>query len=234
MLKKSGVFLQENLHMILNNKQTILDTPEYFFSELFGAEMIFRYKYLIHVSTGNISLGVLLKLWNDKTLIKPCTKCGGDFHVYYWDGLIGYSRVHDYKGVCYGCGEYDSVLITENPEDDMMKDLKDKIDHAKSVIRDNKNEEIANIIQAGIGQHFSWSQGLVPAVPEIKEIIKPKTIPMDIEDVVRSLNGKPIKPKQIIESDESKQEFKSNRARGFVFTDNGLKIYNDKDYIHKK
>jgi hypothetical protein len=235
MLKKSGGFLQENLHLILNNKQTILDTPEYFFSGLFGAEMVFRYKYLIHISTGNIPLGALLKLWNDKTLIKPCAKCGGDFHIYYWDGLIGYSRVHDYMGVCYACGEYDSVVTGENPEDDMMKDLTDKIDHAKSIIREKPNEEIAKIIKPGVRQHFSWSKGLVPEIPEVKEIIKPKTVPMDIEDVVRSLKGEPIEPKQIIESaDESKREFKSNRARGFVFTDNGLKIYNDKDYLQKK
>jgi hypothetical protein len=85
----------------------------------------------------------------------------------------------------------------------------------------HRNLEIKNIITPGIPQHFSWSKGLVPAVPEIAEIIKPKTVPVDIFDLVKILNGKRIK-KNTKKSNDAKPEQKFHGKPKVLFSDNGV------------
>jgi hypothetical protein len=148
--------------------------------------MRFGYKYLVD-DLIVIPLGVLLKLWEDGALIKPCCKCAeGKVYVYAWTIFIGYEKHCNYRGVCDNCEEINDVAASE------MDDFRDKFEHAKEIVSDNRNIEIKNVIKPGIPQHFSWSKGLVPEVPEIADIIKAKAIPVDRETLIEVLNGKHI------------------------------------------
>jgi hypothetical protein len=199
-LNNTSIFLKSYLQKILDKKQSILKKEELFFHNI--GYMRFGFKYFVDDFV-NLPLGILIKLWEDGTLIKPCDKCNdGKVHIFVWTVFIGHEKHRHYKGVCNNCKE---IIDVYDPEID---DFNDKFDHVKKIISNNQNVEIKNIIKPGIPQHFSWSKGLVAAIPEIAEIIKEKAIPVDRETLIKVLkNGKHIKKQSHKVSVEPVQKF---------------------------
>jgi hypothetical protein len=223
-LDETGKFLQENLTLILKNKQTILNTPKYFFSKL-PLAFIFVGIGPWSEYTVSLPLGVLIKLWSDGTLIQQCEKCeSGRSHIYHWFGNTirpqyekGYGHYH-YLGVCDKCFEVNSVHKNGASDgQEPIEDFKRRCGIAKNVSQENENKEIAKIIDPGEPRRFSWSKGLTEGRPEIKKIIKPKTVPVDIDDLVKILKGEPVDLGYLSEVPEEKQRFQGKTV-GFYFS----------------
>jgi hypothetical protein len=212
----TGLFLKSNLRKILDKKQLILNTEELFFSDV--GYMRFGFKYFVD-DLVNLPMGILIKLWENGSLIKPCNKCtNGNAHIYIWRAFIGYQQHCHYKAVCDCCKEINDVDMPQ------MDDFRDKFEHVKEIVKKNRNVEIKNIIKPGAPQHFSWSKGLVPEIPEISEIIKPKAIPVDREMLIKVLNGQRLKrPHKVVPTKQEQQfhpkpkvMFSSQKGEGLI------------------
>jgi hypothetical protein len=192
--KQSDTLLEKYLPLIKENQQLILNTPEYFFVKV-PASLRIQFGRFIGVANVcvTLSIGVLIKLWNDGTLIMPCEKCNnGRVHIYWWWGDILHNPHYRYFGICDSCGDIASSVYKEEKSSlekslDPIQIFKERVKHARRISASNENTEVANIIDPGVPQHFSWSKGLVPAIPAIKQVIKPKVIPVSFIKLIEIL-----------------------------------------------
>jgi hypothetical protein len=199
-LDQSEMLLQKHLHLIKENELRILKTPKYFFAEppAAGLSLAMAYYSSFYV---NLPVGVLIKLWNDGTLIMPCEKCNkGKVHIFHWWGNTirpqyegGGSGFYVYKGICDSCGEIVRVHKEGRDKHRLEESLEpihifqERLEHARRISASNENEEIAKIIDPGVPQHFSWSKGVVPEIPATKQVITPQVIPVSFAELIQIL-----------------------------------------------
>jgi hypothetical protein len=101
-LENEWRLLTENLRLIINNSKTIIEKKKYFHTPVAVAKINASF-----LGSRNISLGVLLLLWNDGLLKDKCPLCGNDAFIIKASGsvLIGKNKWYGYciecnKGVC--------------------------------------------------------------------------------------------------------------------------------------
>ncbi len=91
--------VRDNLDRILEQADTILETPEKFHCLLHAAHF--------GLTTGpnwQIPLGVLLLLWQDGKLITTCLHCAGKTHIVgAWGSPL--SGANTFTGICINCKE---------------------------------------------------------------------------------------------------------------------------------
>jgi hypothetical protein len=91
--------VRDNLDRILEQADTILETPEKFHCLLHAAHL-----GLVTGPSWQIPLGVLLLLWKDGKLITICPHCAGNTHIL-GAGGSPLSGANTFTGICVNCRE---------------------------------------------------------------------------------------------------------------------------------
>jgi hypothetical protein len=82
---------------------------------------------------------------------------------------------------------YRKRIAVSKTGNDLLSEFFKQIDIVKKFYYGTQNLEEAIILRKGIPAHFEWAKGHVPEIPEIKKVVKPKTVPVDIYTLIKKL-----------------------------------------------
>lgn len=91
------------MKQIFDNRDLILATPKYSNIQVEGASLQSPY-----MGGGQLSLGVLLKIWSNKELVCKCDRCGGN--VYLFGGIWAFTSMKHW-GHCVECKRYSCYCV---------------------------------------------------------------------------------------------------------------------------
>jgi hypothetical protein len=141
--KKDSELFLKFFQLISDNRNRILEKPEYFYVRFDGA-------YIAGIMIGGryIPLGVLILLWNDNKWKAECSNCQDEVFIYAAAGSP-FSGRNQYTGVCIGCkkkvyGRLGSFGVLWGPAFEMCKLYK----NTQKILRTKS-------------RWFSWGKGII-------------------------------------------------------------------------